>query len=139
MEELKRQLQPKRTHTHDDTGDTHVMITEVDNWDLNVHHREETRVQTRRNVQVGSLENQPKSHTDKDGFLCHTRLGLVGWISYWCLGDCGLTVIILVVLIQTLGLTDLVSDALGSRKQKEAETTSKIVDLFKDALDEIKN
>jgi hypothetical protein len=78
-------------------------------------------------------------HTGKDGFLCHTRLGLVGRISYWCLGDSVLTVIILVALIKTIGLTELVSDALGSRKQKEEETNTKIVDLYKDALDEIKN
>jgi hypothetical protein len=44
----------------------------------------------------------------------------------------------LVVLINTLGLTELVSDALGSRKQKEAETNAKIVDLLKHALDETK-
>jgi hypothetical protein len=42
-------------------------------------------------------------------------------------------------LINTLGLTELVSDALGSRKQKEAETNAKIVDLLKLALDETKN
>ena len=53
--------------------------------------------------------------------------------------DSPLTVDILVVLINTLGLTELVSDVLTSRKQKEQETNTKIVDLFKDALDEIKN
>ncbi len=42
-------------------------------------------------------------------------------------------------LIKTLGVTEVVSDALGSRKQKEAETNAKIVHLFRDALDEIKN
>ncbi len=103
------------------------MLAEVDNWDLSVHRREATRVQNRRNVQVGSLENQPKSHTDKDGCLCHTRLGLVGWISYWCLGDCTLTVIILVELIQTLGLTELVSDALVSRSSSVIPVTPPIV------------
>jgi hypothetical protein len=70
--------------------------------------------------------------------LYHTRLGLVGWISYWCCGDTALAVDILVVLINTLSLTELVSDDLESRKQKEAETNTKIVDLFKDAFDEIK-
>jgi hypothetical protein len=78
--------------------------------------------------------NQAKPHTGTDGVLHHTRLGLVGWISYWCLGDSALAVDILVVLINTLGLTELVSDALGNRKKKEAETNSKIVDLFKDTL-----
>jgi hypothetical protein len=50
------------------------------------------------------------------------------------LGDSALVVDILVVLINTLGLTELVSDALASRKQKEAETNAKIVDLFEDAM-----
>ena len=57
MEELKRQMQPKRSHTHDDAGDDHEMLTEVDNWDLIVHRRETTCVHNRRNVQVGSLES----------------------------------------------------------------------------------
>ena len=55
------------------------------------------------------------------------------------MGDSALAVDIIVALIKTLGLTELVSDALASRKQKEAETNAKIVDLFKEALDEIKN
>ena len=139
VEELKRQLQPKRARTHDDAGDAHQVLAEVDNWDLSVHRREATRVQNRRNVQVGSRENEPAPRTGKDGFLNHARLGLVGWISYWSSGDSAQAVIILVALIKSLGLTELVSDALGSRKQKEAETNAKIVDLFKDALDEIKN
>jgi hypothetical protein len=53
------------------------------------------------------------------------------------LGDSALAVDIIVALIKTLGLTELVSDALASRKQKETETNAKIVDLFKEALDEI--
>ncbi len=69
----------------------------------------------------------------------HTRLGLVGWISYGCFGDSVLAVDMLVTLIKTLGVTELVSDALGIRQQKEVETNAKIVHLFKDTLDEIKN
>ncbi len=83
VEELKRQLQPKRTHTDDDSTDVHEMLTEVDDWGLRDHRQQATRVQNRRNVQVGSHKNQPKSHTVTDGFLYHVRLGLVGWISYW--------------------------------------------------------
>ena len=37
VEELKRQMQPKRSHTHDDAGDAHTMLGEVDNWDLSVY------------------------------------------------------------------------------------------------------
>ncbi len=72
-----------------------------------------------------------KTRAGTDGFFQHTRLGLVGWIAYWCLGDSALAVDIIVTLIKTLGLTELVSDALASRKQKEAETNAKIVDLFR--------
>ena len=94
-------LQGKRSHTHDDTGDGHDMHAEVDEWDLRDFHREIIRVQNRRNVALGSRDNQPTPHTGKDGFLYHVRLGLVGWISYWCFGDSALAVIILVALIQT--------------------------------------
>ena len=92
------QLQPKRARTYDDAGDAHQVLAEVDNWDLSVHHREATRVQNRRNVEVGSLDNQLTSHTGKNGFLYHTRLVLVGWISYWSFGDSAQVVIILVAL-----------------------------------------
>ncbi len=93
VEELKRQLQPKRGHTDDDAGDAHDLLAEFDNWDLRDHRREGIRVQKRRNVQVGSRDNQQKPpRTGKDGFLHHTRLGLVGWISYWCCGDAALAV-----------------------------------------------
>jgi hypothetical protein len=34
VEELKRQLQPKRKRTHDAVGDDHEIFAEVDNWDL---------------------------------------------------------------------------------------------------------
>jgi hypothetical protein len=129
----------QREHADDDAGDAHDLLAEVDNWDLSDHRREGTRVQNRRNVQVGSRDNQQKPGTGKDGFLHHTLLGLVGWISYWCCGDAALTVVILVVLINMIGLTELVSDALENRKQKEAETNTKIVDLLKNALDETKN
>jgi hypothetical protein len=71
------------------------MLAEVDNWDLSVHRREATRVQNRRNVELGSLQDQPKPHTGKDGFLLHVRLGLVGWIEYWCNGDSALAVNVL--------------------------------------------
>jgi hypothetical protein len=135
IEQIEQRLHPKSASSHDDA---HEMLAEVDNWDLRDHRQQATRVQNCRNVQVGSRNNQSKPRTGSDGFLHHTRLGLVGWISYWCLGDSALAIDILVALINTLGLTELVSDAMASRKQKEAETSAKIVDLFKAALDEIK-
>jgi hypothetical protein len=81
IEEIEEQMQPKRTRSDADSGDAHEILTEVDNWDLRDHRREGTRVQNRRNVQVGSRDNQQKPHPGKDGFLLHTCLGLVGWIA----------------------------------------------------------
>ena len=118
IEEIEDQLQPKRARSDADAGDAHEILAEVDNWDLRDHRRDGTRVQNRRNVQVGSRINQQQPRPGKDGFLLHTRLGLVGWIEDWCYGDAALTVFILVELIKTLGLTELVSDSLASRKQK---------------------
>jgi hypothetical protein len=68
VEELKRQLQPKRVRTDDDAGDAHEMLAEVDNWDLRDHRQQVTRVQNRCNVQVGSRKNQAKPRTGTDGF-----------------------------------------------------------------------
>jgi hypothetical protein len=78
IEEIEEHLQPKRARSDADSGDAHEICTEVDNWDLRDHRREGTRVQNRRNVQVGSRDNQQKSRPGKDGFLHHARLGLVG-------------------------------------------------------------
>ena len=66
VEELKRQLHPKRARTDDDAGDAHDLLAKFDNCDLSDHRREGTRVQNRRNVQVGSRDNQQKPLTDKD-------------------------------------------------------------------------
>ena len=86
VEELKRQLQPKRPRTDNDAGDAHEVLAEVENWDLRDHRQQATRVQNRRNVQLGSRQNQAQPRAGTDGFLHHKRLGLVGWIAYWCLG-----------------------------------------------------
>jgi hypothetical protein len=69
VEELKRQLHPKRVHTHDDAGDAHEMLAEVDKWDLRDLRQQATRVQNRRNVQVGSRNNQSKPRTGAAGIL----------------------------------------------------------------------
>ena len=104
---MEVQLQGKRVRTHDDTGDGHDMHAEVDEWDLRDFRRETTRVQNRRHVALGSLHDQPKPHTGKDGFLLYVRLGLVGWIAYWCNGDSALAVDVVVALINMLDLKEL--------------------------------
>ncbi len=44
VEELKRDLQPKRAHTKNHVGDTHEMLSEVYDWDLRDHRQQATRV-----------------------------------------------------------------------------------------------
>ena len=62
IEQIGEHLHPKRTHTHDDGGDAHEMLTEVDNWDLRVHRRETTCVQNRRNGSRVSRQSTEASH-----------------------------------------------------------------------------
>jgi hypothetical protein len=112
LEELKRQLQPKRGHTDDDVGNVHEMIANVDNGDLRDHRQQATSVQNRHNVQVGSHQNQVKPRTGTDDSLHYTRLGLAGWISFWCLGDSVLTVDILHQVVVMYLNADLISRPL---------------------------
>jgi len=37
IEHIEEQLHPKRARTHDDAGDAHEKLAEVDNWDLRDH------------------------------------------------------------------------------------------------------
>ncbi len=87
MEELKRKLQPKRARTDDDAGDAHEVLAEVENWDLRDHRQQATRVQNRRNVQVGSRQNQAKPRTGTDGFLI-TRV--LVWLGGFHIGVWGI-------------------------------------------------
>jgi hypothetical protein len=52
VEELKRQLQPKRARSDADAGDAYEILAEVDNWDLRDHRREGTHVQNPRHVKI---------------------------------------------------------------------------------------
>jgi hypothetical protein len=74
IKQIEQRMHPKRARSHDDA---HEMLAEVNNWDLRDHRQQATRGQNRRNLQVGSRNNQSKPRTGTDGFLHHTRLGLV--------------------------------------------------------------
>jgi hypothetical protein len=50
IEQIEQRLHPKRAHSHDDAGDAHEMLAEVENWDLRDHRQQTTRVQNRLNV-----------------------------------------------------------------------------------------
>jgi hypothetical protein len=58
IEQIEEQLYPTRPRTDDDAGDAHEVLAEVENWDLRDHRQQATRVQNRRNVQLGSRQNQ---------------------------------------------------------------------------------
>ena len=58
IEQIEEQLYPKRARAHDAVGDDHEMLAEVENWDLRDHRQQATRVQNRRNVQLGSRQNR---------------------------------------------------------------------------------
>jgi hypothetical protein len=97
VEELKRQLYPKRTHTHDDPGEAHEMLVEVDNWDLIVHRRETTRVLSKTVVTWKSgLARINRSLTQARTVSCvkpvlvwlgGLHIGVLGRLAYWCLGE----------------------------------------------------
>ena len=83
VEELKRQLQPKRAHTHDDAGDVYEMIAEVDNWDLSVHRREATSVQNSRNVALRTLFTINRSLAQARTGSCFSSLPFWScWVDY---------------------------------------------------------
>jgi hypothetical protein len=44
VEQIEEQLHPKRVHTHDDDGDAHEILAEVDHWDLRDHRQQVTSV-----------------------------------------------------------------------------------------------
>ena len=86
IEQIEEQLHPKRARTDDDAGDAHEMLAEVDNWDLRDHRQQATRVQNRRNVQVGSRKNQPKFAQARTA-SCITRV--LVWLGGFHIGVWG--------------------------------------------------
>jgi len=71
--------------------------------DIADYRREVARIQKRHSVVLGSREDVPTPQKGQAGPLEHPRLGLVGWIAYWSLGNCALAVKIIVGLISNCG------------------------------------
>jgi hypothetical protein len=65
----KKQKPPAEKERDAAQSDVHEVITEVENWDLRDHRQEATRVQNRRNVQLGSRQNQVKPRGGTDDFF----------------------------------------------------------------------
>ena len=56
--------------------------------DIADYRREAARIQKRGSVVLDSHEDVPTPQKGQTVPLEHSRLGLVGWIAYWSLGNC---------------------------------------------------
>jgi hypothetical protein len=85
-------MEPKRARTHAATAheDEDCEKQSSDDWNLPDYRREDARIQNHRSVALGSREDVPTAQKGQEGPLEKPRLGLVGRISYWSLGNCGL-------------------------------------------------
>ena len=94
MRPKQQLLQAKRARTHATTANNHEECDKQssDDWDLTGYRREATLIQKRSSVALGSREDVPTPQKGIAGPLEHSRLGLVGWIAYWSLGNCALAV-----------------------------------------------
>jgi len=142
LQELQRVMEPKRARTNATTANDHEECDEQSSGDMDItdYRREAARIQKRRSVVLGSREDVPTPQKGQAGPLEHPRLGLVGWIAYWSLGNCALAVKIIVGLIRKLNLTEGVFETLTPiTTKRETETNAKIVMLMKAGLAETKH
>ena len=87
------------------------------NWALPDHRREMTRVVNRRDIELGSRESAPMPRTGKQGYLHHTRLGLVGAVGYWAAGgSMAVVVTMMVALIVHFKIVERVHAELPKRE-----------------------
>ena len=96
VQKLQRVMEPKRARTHTTTVDDDEECEKQswEDWDLPDHRREATRIQNRRSTPLGSRGEVPTPQEGKTGPLEHSRLGIVGWITYWSLRNCGSVVMV---------------------------------------------
>ena len=114
VQELQRVIEPKRARTQSATADDDEECEKQSSDDMTVadYRRETTRIQKRRSIPLGSRAEVPTPQEGKAGPLEHSRLGLVGWIAYWSLGNCALAVKLIAALICKLNLTEGVFETL---------------------------
>ena len=122
VQRVQQLIQSKSARTHATTVNDHEDCDKKssDDWDLADYRREAARIQNRRSTPLGSRAEVPTPQESKAGPLEHSRLGLVGWIAYWSLGNCALAVKIMVGLIRKLNLTERVFETLTPIATKDA-------------------
>jgi hypothetical protein len=98
LQHLQRVMEPKRARINATTADDHEECDEQSSGDMDIadYRREVARIQKRRPVALDSREDGPTPQKGQADPLEHPRLGLVGWIAYWSLGNCALAVKIIV-------------------------------------------
>ncbi len=94
VQELQRVMEPKRARTNATTDNDHEECDDQSSDDMDIadYRRETARIQKRCSVALGSREDVPTPQKGQTGPMEHSRLGLVGWIAYWSLGNCALAV-----------------------------------------------
>jgi len=112
---LERALDPKRRRTDEPPSEVEEPEQVANDWDLADHRREMTRVMNHRGIEIGSNDSERSLRTGRDGYLHHTRTGLVGAVAYWALGSMALAVVMIVALIVHLKLVDKVREALPTK------------------------
>jgi len=75
-------------------------IENVGNLTLSDHRREVSRVQKRQDDVLGSRDTKLNCRTGSTGYLQHSRLGLIGWVSYCSRGHIDSAVHMSVQLIE---------------------------------------
>ena len=140
IEEMRRVMDPKRARTEAPEEETDGPVESTGEWQLPDHRREMTRVMNRRDVEIGSRESAPAPRTGKQGYLHHTRLGLVGAVGYWAGGSVAIAVTMVVALIVHLKIVERVRAELPkSEADKVAETEHEICNLLEQGFAETKH
>ena len=139
--DLKRELCGKRPRPEASTIKLNEeMPADVGDLDLADWRRHATKWWNRSQVQLGSLEDALAPRTDKNGYVDHHQLGLIGCFAYWARGSMTHAVTMIAVLCVKLGMSERVRDTLPeTRATHEAETNTKIVVLLKIGLGELKH
>ena len=113
-----------RFHTFNDDEDCGKQSSH--DWDLADYRREDPHIQNHRSVSLGSREDVPTPQKGQVNPLDHSHLGLVGWNTYWSLGNCTLVVKIIVGLICKLNLTESVLEALTPVRSNDTRGRDKL-------------
>lgn len=142
--ELAAELQPPAKRPCDGTaGDQvapHEPRTSWQDWHLSTFRREEGHAVRRRAVPLQADVALTERRRGGEGYLRHSRRGLVGAVQDWARGSMAAAAMMIVALMAALGIVDLVRTAMPKTEaEREVETDTMIVDLLEQGLAETKH